>query len=501
MKTILSTVLIALGVVFFTNAQHKQSRKPNIIFILIDDMGWSDLACYGSSFYESPNIDALAKTGIRFTNAYATPVCAPTRASIMTGKNPARRELTNWRNQNGSYTDPGALYKFEQPSIEYYLDAGEDNLAKSMKAGGYPTFFAGKWHLAEADSLWPEHQGFDVNKGGYSGGAPYYRKYTNETDTWTGESGYYSPYKNPRLEDGPWGEHLTDRLTQETISFIKESKDKPFFVYLSYYDVHNPMHGKEHLVERFKKKANQIGLDSINPFVRNKPWMQYNPKNANWKERLVQSNTDYAAMIYGMDENIGKLLSTLKQLDIDDNTIIVLMSDNGGLSTQEGSVTSNLPLRGGKGWLYEGGIRVPMIIRWPGHHQEGIVSETPVVTMDVFPTLLDFAGLPLKPLQHIDGTSLKPILEGKELQRKALYWYSPFYYSKGGRPASVVRQGDYKLIEHYDPASVELFNIREDISEMHDLANAQPEKTNELKVLLHQWISSMNVIPLKAKDE
>ena len=440
-------------------------RRPNFVFILVDDMGWRDAGCFGSTFYETPNIDRLATQGMRFTDAYAAcPVCSPTRASIMTGKYPARLQLTDWIPGRQANAQAQARMKLAPPEFEQQLALDEVTLAETLKAAGYATFFAGKWHLG-AQGYYPEDQGFDVNKGGWERGGPY------------GGGRYFSPYGNPRLPDGPEGEHLPDRLATETCRFIEAHRQRSFLAYLSFYSVHTPLMARADLEAKYETKAQK--LRSADP-----AWGSEGSR----KVRLVQNHAVYAGMIEAMDQAVGKVLDALDRLNLAQNTVVFFMSDNGGLSTAEGSPTSNLPLRGGKGWLYEGGIREPMIVRWPGVAQAGAVCHEPVTSTDFYPTMLEMAGLPLKPQQHVDGISLVGLLKGTgKLQRQAVYWHYPHYSNQGGTPGGAVRAGDYKLIEFYEDGRVELYNLRDDIGERHDLAAEMPEKTAELRRRLDDW--------------
>lgn len=450
-------------------------KKPNIVFFLVDDLGWRDLGCFGSTFYETPNVDKLAAQGKKFTNAYAAcPVCSPTRASIMSGKYPARINLTDWipGRQAGSRANEPAN-KVVPPEFQLFMSLDEVTIAEALKEAGYETGFFGKWHLGQTKEYWPEHQGFDVNKGGHSKGSP--------------PGGYFSPYKNPRLSDGQDGEYLTDRLGDETIKFLQAFKNTPFFAYLSFYTVHNPMQGKKEKIEKYKKKAERLGLLDQPQFNLSPEWAPF-VGNGNWKERLVQCHADYAAMVESMDENVGKVLEKLEELELADNTIVFFMADNGGLSTSEGSPTTNAPLRAGKGWLYEGGIREAMIVKWPGTVKPGTECNEPVISTDFYPTILEMAGLPLNPQQHIDGVSLMPLLAGTgQLDRDAIFWHYPHYSNQGGKPGGAVRKGDYKLIERYETGKLELFNLKKDIGEKNNLADLKPDKTQELLELLQKW--------------
>jgi len=424
------------------------------------------VGCFGSTFYETPNIDRIAHEGVRFTDAYAAcPVCSPTRASIMSGKYPARLGTTDYFGAPQP-EKVGNHWTKDKPLLPaHYLDhlpLEETTIAEALKEAGYATFFAGKWHLG-GDGFLPEDQGFDINKGGYSFGSP--------------PGGYFSPYKNPKLEDGPKGEHLPARLGAETVRFIRDNHDKPFLAYLSFHSVHIPLQAREDLKAKYEKKAAALGSQE--------PAMG---KEGDRDVRLVQNHPVYAAMIDAMDQAVGAVLAALDELGIAENTIVFFMSDNGGLSTSEGSPTSNLPLRAGKGWLYEGGIREPMIVKWPGAAKPGTVCATPVVSTDFYPTMLEMAGLPPKPAQHVDGVSFAPLLRGKHApKREALYWHYPHYGNQGGTPGAAIRVGDWKLIEFFEDHRIELYNLKDDLSEKHDMASEKPEKARKLRDMLHRW--------------
>ena len=443
------------------SARSAEEKRPNFVFFLIDDLGWRDTGCYGSTFYETPNIDKLAASGVRFTDAYAAcPVCSPTRASIMTGKYPTRVDITDWI--------PGQQPR-NQPLLSVVdrdnLALDEVTIAEALKEAGYTTFFAGKWHLGGTGHL-PEQQGFDINKGGHHRGSP--------------PGGYYCPYKNPKLEDGPPGEYLTDRLAAESVRFLEQHKDKPFLLYLSFYTVHTPIQACKKHIGKFKKKA--AALPPMNgPATR---------KEHNGVTRLRQDNAAYASMVYAMDENVGRVLDKLDALGLAGSTVVIFMSDNGGLSTtpRPWCPTSNEPLRAGKGWCYEGGIREPMIIRAPGVTRPGATCSVPVISTDFYPTMLELAGLPPRPKQHVDGVSLVPLLKGgKNLSRQAIFWHYPHYHGSAWRPGAAVRAGDWKLIEFYDPPRAELYNLADDLGEKHDLSTRNPAKKAELLAMLHAW--------------
>ena len=343
------TLAFVVASLFFA-CQDKPEKKPNFVFILVDDLGWADIrANYADTFYETPHLDDMAAMGMRFTQAYAAhPVCSPTRAALMTGKHPNRVNITDWIPGFNRDRDNWLL---ETPAINHELALGETTLAEKFKEGGYQTFFIGKWHLGEEDQYWPEHQGFDINIGGWSVGAPQLKK---------GEAnGYYAPYGNPRLEDGPEGEYLTNRLTAESIQLIRKNQDNPFLLYLSFYTVHTPIQAAPERHDYFleKKETLQPPADQA----------AYRSEGVG-KTKLIQDNAAYASMVSAMDDNVGKILQALKDTGLEDDTWVILTSDNGGLSTlfTEGAPTANGPLRAGKGWCYEGGIRVPLIIKGPG---------------------------------------------------------------------------------------------------------------------------------------
>jgi arylsulfatase A-like enzyme len=452
-------------------AQKHKEIPPNILFILADDLGWTDLGCFGSSFYETPHIDALAADGMIFTNAYAaSPVCSPTRSSILTGKYPARTNITEYfggPQPEDVHKRPKFKKKILLPApYKDYLDLNETIIAEALKEAGYATFFAGKWHLGDEERYWPEQQGFDINKGGHKLGGPY------------GGNKYFSPYGNPRLKDGPEGEHLPDRLANETIKFIEDHQQQPFFAYLSFYSVHTPLMARQDLKEKYEKKKALMGLEDA--------WQ----KEGDRKNRIVQCHSIYAAMVEAMDQAVGKVINKLGELNIDEETIIIFTSDNGGLSTSEGHPTSNLPLRAGKGWLYEGGIREPLIVKWPGTIKNGSTNAAPVISTDFYPTILDMAGLPANPEQHKDGVNLTGLLKGEEgLARDVLYWHYPHYGNQGGSPGSAIRKGDWKLIWWYENNNITLYNLKDDLEEQNNLSKVYPERVEKLKADLQAWLN------------
>lgn len=424
-------------------------RHPNVILILVDDMGQTDLSCYGSRFYETPNVDQLAKDGVRFTNGYsACTVCSPTRAALLTGKYPARLHLTDWI---AGHERPHAKLKI--PDWQKFLPFEEITLAEQLKSAGYATASIGKWHLTPGlkegdEAYYPDKHGFDVNIGGYHRGQP---------------PRYVSPYGIPTLKDGPSGEFLTDREAEEAVKFMTANKDKPFFIYLPHYAVHQPIAGKPEVVAKFKAKADKT-------------------------PDLKQKNATYAALVTSVDDSLGTIRAALKNLKLEDDTIIVFTTDNGGLLP----TTDNSPLRAGKGSAYEGGVRVPLIVYWPGVTKAGAIEATPAVSVDLYPTLLEMTGV--KPLQSlVDGVSLAPLLKsGAKPDREAIFWHYPHYHPGGATPYSAIRSGDLRLVHFYEDGHDELYDLAADIGETKDLAAAQPERAKALRTRLDAWLKSVD---------
>lgn len=438
--------------------------RPNIVLVLIDDMGWRDLGCYGSSFYETPNIDALAARGMRFTEAYAAaPVCSPTRASLMSGKYPARVGITQYIGGHGV----GRL-----ADVPYFhgLPENEFSLARALREGGYRTWHVGKWHLGDARH-WPERHGFDVNIGGCALGSP---------------TTYFSPYGILTLEDGPPGEYLTDRLTNEAIRLVESVDERPFFLNLWHYTVHTPLEAPADLIAKYERKAAELGLDT-NAIVTGEPMTAWHLEGRHVERRPIQSNPIYAAMIENLDDNIGRLVAALEAAGKLDKTLIIFTSDNGGLSTAEGSPTCNAPLSEGKGWMQDGGVRVPCIACLPGVIPAE-VSPLTFSTPDIYPTLLSVAGLPPRPHQHVDGIDLWAQWQGKSTAgRGPLFWHYPHYSNQGGTPGAAVRDGDFKLIRWFEDGREALYNLSDDIEERHDLASERPDIVAKLGRLLDDW--------------
>lgn len=445
----------------------------NVVFIMADDMGVMDVGFNNpDTFYETPRLDALAKESVRFTSGYAAcPVCSPTRSSILTGQYPARtRNTDHFGGANGFETipepyDPGRDGQFghfaNRPVLPApfvnHLAAEHTTLAEALRAAGYATLHAGKWHLGGEGSL-PTDHGFDVNIAGARQGSP------------PGGKRYFSPYGNPALPDGPPGEHLPDRLATEVASFIAEHKGDPFFVYLPFYSVHTPLMAPPKLVAKYEAKRKKLGLE---------PRFEKDPPREN---RIVQDHAVYAGMVESMDAAIGKVLDALEANGVADDTLVIFFSDNGGLSTSEGLPTANRPYRAGKGWMYEGGIREPLIVRWPGKGKAGAVCDVPVISTDFYPTILDICGLPPIPKQHVDGVSFARLLEQPDADhaRPPLFWHYPHWGNQGGIPSSAIRDGNWKLIRFAWKKSPELYNLADDPGEHHNLAGERPDKLADL---------------------
>jgi arylsulfatase A-like enzyme len=455
-------LMLILVSTFLSCNSSETSKKPNVVFFLIDDMGWMDIGANGSTFYETPNIDGLASEGVRFTQAYAaSPICSPTRASILTGKNPARINLTQWIGGPGN------------PDYERNLPLEEVLFPELLHEVGYKNIFLGKWHLnnvAGEGKFWPDKQGFDINIGGHHRGGLYIK------------NKYFSPWNIPNLENGPDGEYMTDRLAQEAINFIDGNADSTFLLYLSFYQVHAPFSAPEERVEKYNKKQQELGLSDEERFAEG----TFGDKTFTY--RTEQDHPTYAAMVESMDMAVGRVLDKIKEKGIDDNTIVIFFSDNGGLNTSEGTPTSNAPLKYGKGWLYEGGIREPAIIKWPGETKPGTVSDEVITSMDFYPTILDMIGLPLRPDLHIDGKSIVPLLKGKkEKIHDATYFHYPHKSNQKGSPSSAIREGDYKLIVFLNDNRLELYNLKDDIGETNNLADELPELRDRLYSKLELW--------------
>ena len=450
--------------------------KPNIVFILVDDLGLYDLGYTGSLFYETPHIDRLSKQAMVFTKGYAASrVCSPSRASLMTGKFTARHGITDWIGAKAGEAWRERQRHDKLLPADYVRNLPQDDitLAEAVKGAGYKTFFAGKWHLGNEGS-YPEDHGFDINKGGFHRGGP--------------SGGYFGPWQNPKLTTKSKGENLTLRLANETANFITQHKDSTFFAFLSFYAVHAPIQTTEARWKKYREKAEAMGISK----------QGYKMERV-LPVRQVQDNPVYAGLVETMDDAVGIVLEALEANGIADNTIIVFTSDNGGVASGDHYATSNLPLRGGKGYQWEGGIRTPYLIKVPWLDVEGTKSNVPVIGTDFYPTLLDLAKIPLLPEQHIDGVSLKPLLEGDSLKLdRPLYWHYPHYGNQGGSPASIIQQNDWKYIYFWEDGKEALFKLP---SEEHDRLNKikeAPETARRMRIKLMSWLKEVNAkIPEK----
>jgi arylsulfatase A-like enzyme len=450
LQTLLLTVL--LGCLWMPPMVAAEPPRPNVVIILMDDLGWKDLSCYGSKFYSTPHLDRMAREGMRFTQAYAAcPVCSPTRAALLTGKVPARLHLTDYI--------PGELdqrkHKVLRPEFHQELPLEELTLAERLHDAGYVTAAIGKWHLG-GEGFEPQKQGFDVAVGGFERGSV---------------NNYFAPYLKddrhlPGLENPPASENITERLTQEAEAFLKRNASKPFFLYLSHYAVHTPLQARPEIVAKYTAA-----------------------KPDGW-----QRNAVFAAMVEAMDDSVGRVLTKLEELHLAKNTLVVFTSDNGGLATSgfptELAATNNAPLREGKGYLYEGGIRVPLIARWPEAIKPATTCNVPTSTIDLLPTICAACGIQV--VTSLDGVSILPLLQGAtSLDREALYWHYPHYSPQGGKPGGAIRQGDFKLIEFYDSGRRELFNIAQDLSESQNLSDREPQIATQLADQLAAWRTSV----------
>jgi arylsulfatase A-like enzyme len=438
-------LLIAIAALVWSGSSYAASRPPNVIFMLIDDWGATDASCYGSKLYETPNLDRLATQGMKFNQAYAAcTVCSPTRAAVMTGKYPARLHITDWI---AGHNRPFAKLKIPDWTMQLPLE--ERTIAEELKARGYATGIFGKWHLGN-EAFYPEHQGFDVNVGGCHMGSP---------------GAYFPPYRIPNITDEQPGEMLSDRLTRDAIKFIETNRERPFYIYFPHYAVHQPIAGKPEMIAKYQKKLAS--------------------------GKYTQTNATYAALVESIDDSLGALMKKLAELKLDDNTVIFVTGDNGGLSGTVGAQgwregpTRNDPLRLGKGSVYEGGTRVPLVVKWPGVTKPGSVNETPVISVDFFPTILDIVtGTAPK----ADGESITALLKGgSKLKRDAIYWHYPHYHPGSATPYSAVRAGDWKLIHFFEDDHVELYNLKDDLSEKTDLAAKDTKKVAELRAKLDTW--------------
>jgi len=459
-----SSIVLLCGT---TEAAAASGPKTNVVLILIDDLGWNDVGCYGSNYYQTPNIDRLASDGMRFTDGYAAcNVCSPSRAAILTGKYPARLLLTQWLPSGRWNAKKNRLREGRYLSN---LPLEEVTIVEAMRGSGYRTGFMGKWHLGTETYYYPEHQGFDINIAGRDYGAPgsYFYPFTGK---WKIPTTGQTLHKKTPLA-GKEGDYLVDRLAEEAENFIRDSADKPFFLMLSHYAVHAPLQGKRNKTARYEEIATN--------------------------DR--QGKPAYAAMVESVDDSVGRVMRTLRELKLAERTLVIFTSDNGGFA----KATSNSPLRANKGSNYEGGLRVPFIVRWPGKIKPGAVSAEPVIGMDLFPTILEATLLPPRPHQHVDGESLVPVLtESGSLKRDAIYWHYPHYNQHPSSfPSGVIRAGDWKLIEAYETGKLSLFNLAADIGEKMDRSATEPAKVAELHTMLKSWRTEVGADPMKPNPE
>lgn len=489
-------------------------KQPNIILFLADDLGWSDVGCYGSPFYETPNIDRLAKEGVRFTHAYsACHVSSPSRASIMTGCYPASMNLTDWLPGRGNHK----FQKLLNNVTEQQLPENRPTIAEQLRETGYKTAIIGKWHIGTG-AYGPLSRGFDMHTPSqWQVGWP--RR-------------YHYPFQMNGF-DGEPGEYLTDRMTDEAIGYIAENSDQPFFLFLSHFAVHDPVEGRADLVEKYTQKRATMPKPSGEPYI-----LEGNPDDPNplsrreldsllhtapysgfsvlpnrtVKIKQHQDNVEFAAMVESMDESLGRIVTKLHELGIEDNTIIIFASDNGGMSAANFNnprhivapekldkeyPTSNLPLRGGKGWMYEGGIRIPMIIKYPRSAAKGLICDVPVITNDFFATIMEMAGA-TTPSIKTQGVNLLPLFKGRKIEDRALYWYFPHYSNHGMQsPGGAIRWKNYKLLEYYENNTVQLFDLDTDPGEQHEISAIHPHIVNKLRKKLHHWRDNIGAVGMR----
>ncbi|GAA4973975.1 sulfatase [Algibacter aquimarinus] len=465
---------LCFAAILFTGCKDKDAKeqteieKPNIVFILADDLGAHDLSYSGSNYYETPNIDAIANEGVQFTQGYAAcQVCSPSRASLMTGQYTARHGVTDWIGAATGETW-GDYYntKIMPPEYAHALPDESITIAEALKSNGYKTFFAGKWHLGD-EPYSPENNGFDINIGGWEVGGP--------------KGGYYAPWKNPKLDYKYEGENLTKRLALETADFITQNKNEPFFAFLSFYAVHGPIETTEAKWKKYREKAEAQGIPDSG-FV----------MEARLPIRTVQDNPVYAGLVESMDDAVGVVLKRLKELGLDDNTIVVFTSDNGGVASGDAFSTTNFPLRGGKGYQWEGGIREPYLIKAPMLKATPKSVDFPVSGIDLYPTLLDLVNVEKDDNHVVDGVSLVPLLKGKSLDTRPLFWHYPHYGNQGGDAVSIIRKENYKLIHYWEDGHDELYNLSSDPGEKNDISRDQVEIAKNLRTELDNYLSNAN---------
>ena len=457
-------MLSVLSLLTISCQVHGKESPPNVVVILVDDLGWTDTEVYGSRFYETPHVNQLAADGMRFTRAYAaSPVCSPSRSALLSGNHPARINQTNWIPGRDNRSDQRLLEATDQN----HLPRSSVTIAEALNQNGYVTAHMGKWHLGGEGHL-PKDQGFDLNVAGNKNGSP---------------PDYFWPYKRGGYqleglaETGETGEYLTTRLGREAASFIRENHDRPFFLFLSHYAVHTPLQAPDSLVQKYEAK-----LDTMR-----RPERSVMGKEHGHKWLKQQRNPVFAAMVETMDRSVGRVRKALREAGVADETILVFTSDNGGLATDHPS-TSNYPLRAGKGWLYEGGVRVPLILRWPGETEPGTVSRTPVFGTDLYRTILGMTGTPVPEGQGLDGRNLIPRFQDRaQGDRSELYWHFPHYHGGGNVPSGAVRSGQYKLVQYFPTDVVELYDLSTDLREQRDLSQQRPALTDSLLGRLRNW--------------
>ncbi|MCB9288839.1 MAG: sulfatase [Lewinellaceae bacterium] len=459
--------ILAIGLLLQSCTTEKSPRKPNVLFILVDDLGINDLGFTGSSYYETPHIDRLASQSMIFTQGYAgSRVCSPSRATILTGKFTARHGITDWIGAK-SGEDWRALNRYDKllpADYRHQLSPDEVTLAETMKANGYRTFFAGKWHLG-GEGSYPEDHGFDINKGGWEKGSPV--------------GGYFSPFNNPKLNDNYNGENLSMRLARETVEFLKQAGEEPFFAMLSFYAVHGPIQTTQEKWSKYRNKALARGVSEHGFAMERKLPI-----------RQTQDNPVYAGLVKSMDDAVGVVLEELKRQGLKQNTIVIFTSDNGGVASGDSFSTSNLPFRGGKGYQWEGGIRVPYLIYVPWQESKGRQSNYPVTGADFYPTILDYAGIKFLKGQHQDGISLRPVIdESITPGERPLYWHYPHYGNQGGAPSSIIREGRWKLIHYYEEDRTELYDLQKGPFEEKDVAENFPGIAASLSEKLQKWLT------------
>ncbi len=470
-------IILLGGAIALTSMNIYGEKKPrNVVLIIADDFGWNDPGFMGSEYYETPNLDKLAQSGVVFTNGYATcQVSSPSRASILTGKYTTRHGITSWIGEASgeAWRKQGRHNKMLPPDYGHAFKESEVLMPQILKKQGYSTYFVGKWHLGDTPEEWPENKGFDVNIGGWASGSP--------------KGGYFSPYNNPRLKSGPDGENLSMRLANEAVSLMKkhadEGNEKPFFTCLAFYAVHGPIETTQETWGYFRDKAAKTGIaPSAFKVDRTMP------------VRQVQDNPIYAGLIKQMDDAIGVVLNSLEEMGLDENTMVIFTSDNGGVTSGDNFSTSLLPLRGGKGRQWEGGIRVPFIVKNPIKGQSGVKVDTPVSGIDIFPTIAQFVGSENKSIEKVDGVDITPLINGEQIECRPLFWHYPHYGNQGGEPSSIIRKDDWKLIFYHEDLRYELYNLKIDISESETLNIQYPGKLSELKKELHEWLKETNAI-------